>query len=674
MQIEIAKMERMAERGSSLLRLIQNSHTPLLDLLIRESIQNSTDAAKNSSSPVRYDISVKKINRDAVTYFEGISGKLEEKFSEGIQKSIVIRDSNTTGLTGPLHHSYIKNNSYGNLLKLVYEISMPQEKKEAGGSWGLGKTVYFRLGIGLVLYYSRIKQDDGTYQSRLAACMVEDESKQDTILPYQPNVPRRGIAWWGQMHPDGSTMPVTNEAEISKILSDFNIIQYRGVETGTTVIIPFINPDKLIPLSESESENENWWHKDIELYLDIAIQRWYAPRIDNKYYPYGNYLNPSVNGKIINKDNMEPIFSIFRTLYIAATKGIQIVPETERKNITVKDIELHRSLAKTKAGSAAFLKVDKEKLQMVIPHNKKSPFDYLDISHSPESSNPPIVAYLRRPAMVVNFETEGKWANGVDKTNPDEYIIALFVPDSENTLTGVNEDISLDEYLRRGEKADHTSWADITIEDRKHTIVERIQKRVAQSIREAFNSDAERANVSKSHALSKSLAKFFLPPEGFGKSPSIPPRGGGGSSMSKKKTGKLEISDITIDNSGTMNMNFEIILPKGIEQLIVEVLIDSEGNSKISGEEWESNDVIGTPFPVEVKGVNLLSFNKNKPDSALFNIDILTTQRYKVKNKFIIKINAQTGELKGNILLHNSDPMIHAYMQEELVGFKGGNK
>src|SRR5690606_36419384 len=127
MQIEIAKMERMAERGSSLLRLIQNSHTPLLDLLIRESIQNSTDAAINSSLPVRYDISVKQFNKDAAKHFEGIEEKLEKKYNEGIQKSIVIRDSKTTGLTGPLHHSFIKDDSYGNLLKLVYEISMPQE-------------------------------------------------------------------------------------------------------------------------------------------------------------------------------------------------------------------------------------------------------------------------------------------------------------------------------------------------------------------------------------------------------------------------------------------------------------------------------------------------------------------------------------------------------------------
>ena len=44
MQIEIAEPGRMTQSGSSLLRLIQNNKTPVLDLLVRESIQNSLDA------------------------------------------------------------------------------------------------------------------------------------------------------------------------------------------------------------------------------------------------------------------------------------------------------------------------------------------------------------------------------------------------------------------------------------------------------------------------------------------------------------------------------------------------------------------------------------------------------------------------------------------------------
>mgnify|MGYP001256722954 CR=1 FL=1 len=678
MQIEMAEMVKMAERGSSLLRLIQNSHTPLLDLLVRESIQNSTDAAKDSKTPVRYDISVKQFNRGSVArHFEGIEEKLNSRFEDEKQKSIVIRDSNTTGLTGPLHHSMIKDDKYGNLLKLVYEISMPQEKKEAGGSWGLGKTVYFRVGIGLVIYYSRIQQDDGSYQSRLAACLVEDESSPEAILPYDMDTPRRGIAWWGRMHSDNTTMPITNEREINQILDDFNVNPYTGTETGTTIIIPFIDTSKLITKTDSGNEHEtasvNWWQTNIELYLNIAIQRWYAPRIDNEHYKYGNYLLPSVNSQIISSTNMEPVFSIIRTLYIAASKGIEFVSDEDRKDITVKDIQIHRSLKNKRAGSVAFLKADKEKLKMVVPYNKKSPFEYLDISGNDNGNNPPIIAYLRKPAMIVSYETEGKWTNGIDKTPEDEYIIAVFVPDSENKLINVHEEMSLDEYLRRGEKADHTSWADITIEDKKQTIVERIQKRVAQSLREAYNSQDEQYKTSKSNALSKALAKFLLPPEGFGKSPSPerkPGRKGGG--KARRKKGKLNIINMRINNNGTVQMSFEIDLPKGVKTMSIEVLIDSENNQKISGNEWEDENVIGTPFPVEIADAKLTAFDNRQIENNYFDLYIEQTDKYGVKNKLCIYLNGASGLLKGELWLHNNDPMVNAFIQEELDEVKGG--
>ena len=58
MNIEIAKMERMAQTGSSLLRLIQNSHTPVLDLLIRESVQNSLEIIKTYSFSCQDNLSL----------------------------------------------------------------------------------------------------------------------------------------------------------------------------------------------------------------------------------------------------------------------------------------------------------------------------------------------------------------------------------------------------------------------------------------------------------------------------------------------------------------------------------------------------------------------------------------------------------------------------------------
>ena len=52
MKIEIAEPGRMTQTGSSLLKLIQNNNMPVLDLLVRESIQNSLDARMPNSKYV----------------------------------------------------------------------------------------------------------------------------------------------------------------------------------------------------------------------------------------------------------------------------------------------------------------------------------------------------------------------------------------------------------------------------------------------------------------------------------------------------------------------------------------------------------------------------------------------------------------------------------------------
>jgi hypothetical protein len=657
MKIEIAKMERMSERGSSLLRLIQNSHTPVIDLLIRESIQNSLDAGSDSKTPVNFDISVKQFVKENVAkHFDGIKDGLNEKFQDSNQESIIIRDSNTTGLTGPLHQDYIKDNRFGNLLKLIYEISMPQEKKEAGGSWGLGKTVYFRVGIGLVLYYSKVKLENGEYQSRMAACLVEDESRDDALIPNHDGRLKRGIAWWGESHSEKSTRPLTNENEINEILSDFNIEPYGEKETGTTIIIPFIDSKKLI--TKRENDSNLWWHKSLELYLNIAVQRWYSARIDNELYPYGNYLQPSVNGMAINRSNMEPVFSILRSLYLAASVGKKVTTEfVNNSDINVKDIEVHRTLKSNEAGRVAFVKVNKENLKMNVPNNKKSPHEYLALDNSMDEYNTPVLAYLRKPGMVVSFETEGKWTTGVEKT-ADEYIIAMFVPNSDNTIKSDEGNISLDEYLRQGEKADHSSWSDIMLDDKKLTIVERIQKRVAASIRDAYNKEEKESKSSRSGALSKSLASALLPPAGFGKSPGSRPKPpGGGGTSTRTRTGKIVITGNRIGENGNTILDFEITVPQKAETLYFEFLVDSEGSKKIKGNEWEDENEIGTPFPIEISKVVLNDDLK---------ADLQKTNRFGINNSAEISLNEFSGKTKGQIYLVNHDPMIQASIQEQL--------
>ena len=326
MQIEIAQHERMSESGSSLLRLIQNNDTCRLDLLVRESIQNCLDAGDRVHDSVKVEFNTGHFETKKISpFFEKITHSLNSKYP-GTQDYISIKDTNTVGLTGPLRYSDIKDGKFGNLLKLVYEISKPQDQSGAGGSWGLGKTVYFRIGIGLVIYYSRVKKDGffGGYESRLAAALVEDETKGNHLLPQNSNL-QRGIAWWGSVDPKNRagkhTVPLTDAREIKRILDAFGIQPFANDETGTMIIIPFIDSKKLLDEtvpSGMESETEYripyWCQNGIEEYLKIAFQRWYAPRINNKKYQ-GQYLEIYINGSKLTKSSMAPIFALIQALY-----------------------------------------------------------------------------------------------------------------------------------------------------------------------------------------------------------------------------------------------------------------------------------------------------------------------------------------------------------------------
>ena len=92
MEIEIAEHARMTESGRSLLRLIQNQDIPLLDLLIRESVQNSLDAAIDSVDHISVDIITGDFNsRELNRNFEKIEHGLNRRYS-GWQKFIAVCD------------------------------------------------------------------------------------------------------------------------------------------------------------------------------------------------------------------------------------------------------------------------------------------------------------------------------------------------------------------------------------------------------------------------------------------------------------------------------------------------------------------------------------------------------------------------------------------------------
>lgn len=596
LEINVMGHQSMVQTGSSLLKLIQNSTLPRVDLLVRESIQNSLDAGIPGKSEVNVDFLTGSCsNARLSSVFTGITQALRDKFSAEMVDYIAVRDSNTTGLTGPLRESELHDTSnLGNLRKLIYEICRPQMEEGKGGSWGLGKTVYFRCGIGLVLYYSRIKMDSG-YQSRMAAALIEDEARKESLLRKAGQKKGNlfcGVAWWGQNDGPDNSMPVIDDRQIQQVLDILGIAPYTGDETGTTIVIPYIDR-KQLEHNANARKSIVLKNYNLEEFLDIAVQRWYAPRLYNKQYKYGSSLRYSRNGRVLRRAEREDFFNLIQNLYNEApTQGVCISVRNELENSGV-------------AGHIYWQRVTRQDLGILPPYNKLSPYVLLGCSEDKEDiseGNPPIICYCRKAGMIINYETDSSWTSGISKTPSDEFLVGFFVLNSENAMKNRPE-VSLDEYIRKGEKADHLSWHDWEMKGHAYQVVEKISKQVARKIANAEKPAATPKEKHNDAVLQRKMGKAFLPPMGFGrlasKTSKTPPKREPGP-VPQSKAPSMEHPDIQYTAFDVCQITWTARMRKPQPELVHEISAVA-GSSVIHARDWENDKKgIGTKFPFEI--------------------------------------------------------------------------
>lgn len=695
MIIEIAKHERMSETGSSLLRLIQNNETPLLDLTVREVIQNSLDAALPGDGYVQVDFDIREFNRQQLAeHFSGVTERINEIYTKEHYQLLEIRDSNTHGLKGPLYDGDGNKSEFGSLIKLIYQIGMPQQREGSGGSWGLGKTVYFRLGIGLVIYYSRVFED-GIYQSRLAACLVEDDSLPNALLKDKGH--HRGIAWWGQRAEEDKTKPLTDEEEISTVLNALGVSPYSGEETGTAVIIPFLRDD-LRPTVDSVPPEDGmivqsqapWWTASDSDYIKVAVQRWYSPRLMNEAYPHGRWLRVTVNGEGIHPDDFLSVFKTIQALYNTAVHYSSSEDyEAKAGTADIKCIPIKiKSYLKdsTIAGWAAFAKVSKADLLMRPPFNQLSPWHQVcrrDIDSA--ENNPALISFTRKPGMIVGYEYTGKWVEGIPKTSPDEFIIGLFVANSLNPLQENNpknngQPYLLEEYIRGCEKADHTSWVDWAPNKQYLSIIDRVQRNLVKGIMKTYSEQKTQQPIKKDAALGKLLADVLLPPEGFGgfsnmqRTP-VPPKSNGG--VTGVRGARFESISPPVYEQDSVRFDYELYTGKQDKPMIIKLIVLTE-TKDMDAERWESEDGIGVRFPISLHRFSVNSIEEGKKKqlyhtSGQITLDANTVElQYKemeyellyssVYNQACgVQINHASGTiLKGSIWVVSKDRNVRA--------------
>lgn len=670
MKINIPEQTPMSMSGSSVLSSIQNNSMSTIDLMIRESLQNSLDAGIDNigiyrSVDVNYTIG-KFTKTNLTNELEDISVDLKNKIKETECSFISIEDKNTVGLNGKIKYSDAKE-KYGNFRKLVYEIAKPQTKEDAGGSWGYGKTVYFRVGIGLVVFYTRFKEN-GEYIERLACTYIEDETKYNSLLH---NIKRndRGIAWFGDEQ-NGSPYPIENHDYISNFLKIFDLRCYAGRETGTKIIIPFINKKEL--LNDINYKKEYWnnncfWKNNFEETLENSILQWYAPRINNKNYkemfdkPFLKvYIN---NQKIKFNDDENYFFKVISELYnLALLNNYNISYNPDINHILDYDVKTvkYSKLKGQNSGSIAFCKIPIKSFEL-------SPYTYIGIENNTSNGNRPIIGFCRKPGMIVDYQISNKWADKIPNTPEDEILIGIFVLNSNAIF---KDYFKLELYIRKSEMADHNAWDDVYIEEKNYgKVVATICKNTKKIIQDSLKEN-ELNKPRRIIGISQKLGKLFLPTIGYGSTPQtgIKPKPKERSTITRSRNGStLKTGNVININNTLSSIDFELNLLNHNASIDISILGIGNLNT------WNNlmnkdNTIQKKAFPINIKQIQISTISINKGSNELrIPVDIkdnylydeleITLKGDEINNSSIVFKNHENNKIliEGKITLETQD-------------------
>lgn len=663
--------------GSVTLKSLQNDNVPELDLLVREAIQNSSDASLSQPGPVF------AVNFTARTfcpakfnsYLTDIEDYLNARFPGDCAHFLEIRDVMTSGLTGHTKKADIKKEDHGNFFKLIYDTGKRQTQSGAGGNWGFGKSVYYRVGIGIVIFYSRIKIDTG-YESRLIVTLVEDESRKnpdgtDATILNRLETKSAGKAWWG-IRVGEDLLPITDEEFINPVLDTFGLKPFKGTETGTSVIIPYIDPQKLladvIPADAEIRDDvrehlETVWTTELTDYLRLAIQKWYAPKIQNTELRNiigcnKKMLIASVNGVSMQRQKMLPFFRLVQELYttaLARTFG------TEYKSSWLPQIEcLAVNIQKyfergTTSGYVAAVKITRDELN--CGQNVLSPYVYIGKYEAEGGVNEPIVMFARDPGMVIDYSITGPWVKNISPPeNEDEFLFAFYMPDTAKRLKDglpVPADIgTLGEYLRECEASDHMGWDDPA----KMQIVTRIQRNTVNQINQKFVKGADTKVEATASKLAAVLGRSLLPRVGYGKKKR---EGGGGGPGGGGKIKDLEFELLSMTVSGNeIEIPFCLKLAHSKKNAELELIVASEGGW-ITPSSWQND--IGTVFPASIQSLTVQTIATNIEPVPITVNDGCTCQKHEYETeKFSICLMSaseshQLTSVKVNALISNME-------------------
>lgn len=216
------------------------------ELLVRETAQNSWDARRSKTSEVSMDFTVRTVDkgnpvRTALSeFFSGFTGlpaarqnkiplltELTKALKSPKLSLLYVSDRGTFGLGGPTDASIaVDRRGTDRYVKFLLNIGDANTETTAGGAYGLGRSVFWRMSeCSTAIVYSRCDVG-GRYESRLIGLSLTKNFALDKRN-------HTGRHWWTSKS-EGQPVVGTSADRWAKQLG---FAQLSGSDTGTAVLV-----------------------------------------------------------------------------------------------------------------------------------------------------------------------------------------------------------------------------------------------------------------------------------------------------------------------------------------------------------------------------------------------------------------------------------------------------
>jgi len=483
--------------ADSFLHTLQGSQLDGIDLLLRESIQNSYDARINNGKSVKYYCVGKNVvgspKQAICSFFSQSESKgntnMAKKLARVLQSKeslhcIEISDKNSVGLQGP----YYQYDDYGNENKgpefnyrdFILQLGAKKNEK-AGGFFGVGKTCYYKASKeNAVIVYSRTKYL-GKLESRLIArFFILDGDQYEKV-------------WVGaefSNNPNNRYPRPFLDKEADDLASSFGMMKYEFDETGTSILI--------LDSNLADEFGGDYSFDDVfRSEVPARIIHWFWPKVICPIEGKRITFSIELDGESISLPSLDDPKSPYSYFKLALKK----LEGRSSKDTNL--IPVERQRPKTNIGAIAFQKcyspyLDPELLKRLIG----------------DCNGKVCLAFMRDVEFVVKYETFS-----VDNDS-NELIFGLFHT-NPNQWIDQDQELSIDSAFKMAENTTHSDWipSDITANQNAKSIVNVGLDKIKTIVEETFtNPVVAKGTIDVSGTLAARLGKLL--PFGLGASPS----------------------------------------------------------------------------------------------------------------------------------------------------------